>query len=77
MVAPARGNLRKIGSRQASCFRFIDWFVFLAAGQSQERTCEKPTSDSCEREKIAPGWQQRLHRAIIDTSVVNRVARKF
>ncbi|PYJ21225.1 MAG: hypothetical protein DME71_11705 [Verrucomicrobia bacterium] len=77
MVAYTHSDLRKIGSRQASCLPLIDWFVFRAACQSQERTCKKPTSDSCERHKIASAWQQRLHRAIIDTSVVNRVARKF
>src|SRR5438034_3355826 len=34
-------------------------------------------SDSGETEKNPRGWQQRLHRAIIDTPIANRVARKF
>src|SRR5205823_14172774 len=61
----------------ASRFRFVNWLVFPAAGKTEQCACNHAASDSCEREKIAPGWQQRLHRAIIDTSLVNRVARKF
>jgi hypothetical protein len=76
MIASVHGNLRKIASRQASCLRLINWFVLRGAGQSQKRICEKPASDSCEKEKIAPGWPQRLQRAIIDTSVFNLMARK-
>ena len=39
--------------------------------------CSKCVSDSRETEKIVPGRQQSLHRAIIDTSVANSVARQF
>jgi hypothetical protein len=76
MVASAHSHLQKIGSPQASCLRFVNRFVLWAAGQSQKRICEKPASDSCAKEKIALGWQQRLHRAITDTSVFNLMARK-
>ncbi|PYL06722.1 MAG: hypothetical protein DME33_12810 [Verrucomicrobia bacterium] len=76
MVASARIDLREIRSPQASCLRFVNWLVLWAAGQSQKRMCEKPASDSCAKEKIAPGWPQRLHRAITDTSLFNLMARK-
>jgi hypothetical protein len=76
MIASTCTDLREIGSPQASCLRFINWFVLWAAGQSQKRICEKPASDWCAKEKIAPGWPQRLHRAITDTSLFNLMARK-
>src|SRR5207244_1757084 len=56
---------------------FINWFVLWAAGQSQKRIRTKPASDSCEREKTASAWQQRLQRAAIDTAFVSPMARKF
>jgi hypothetical protein len=77
MVAPAHCNLQKIGCRSASGFRFVHQLVFLAADKCPNRACKKPASDSREREKIAPGWQQRLHRAIIDTSFERFLAREF
>jgi hypothetical protein len=40
---------------------FVDRLVLFAAAKRSKRACTKPTSDSREREKIAPGWQQRLH----------------
>src|SRR5437016_13272360 len=70
MVASAHSHLRKIGSRQSSCLRLINWFVLRGAGQSQKRKCEKPASDSCAKEKIAPGWPERVHRVITDTTVL-------
>ena len=41
------------------------------------RATDDAGSDSGETENIAPGWQQCLHRRIIDTSFANHVARKF
>src|SRR6266487_3800204 len=38
---------------------------------------QEANSDSSEREKIASGWQQRLHRALIDTSFVSSMAREI
>jgi hypothetical protein len=40
---------------------FLDRLVVFAAPKRVKRACTKPTSGSREREKIAPGWQQRLH----------------
>jgi hypothetical protein len=76
MIASTCTDLRQIRSPQASCFRFAHQLVFLAANKRQSRACKKPASDSREREKIAPGWPQRLQRAIIDTSAFNLMARK-
>jgi hypothetical protein len=70
-------DLGKIGSRQASRFRLVDWLVFLAAGKSQKCAGTQATSDSSEAENITSGWQQCLHRATSDTFLVNLVARKF
>jgi hypothetical protein len=70
-------DLRKIGSRQASRFRFVDWLVFLATRESENRACSQATSDSSETENIPSGWQQCLHRATSDTFLINLVARKF
>src|SRR5207244_4861411 len=77
MIASTCTDLREIRSSQASCLRFINWFVLWAAGQSQKRIRTKPASDSCEREKTASAWQQRLQRAAIDTAFVSPMARKF
>jgi hypothetical protein len=57
-------------------FRFIHDFVFAAPGETQKRTRNQVTADSTETEKMAPRFQQCLHRAIIDTSIANRVTRK-
>jgi hypothetical protein len=70
-------DLRKIGSRQASRFRFVNRLVFLAARESENRACTQATSDSSETENLTSGWQQCLHRATSDTFLVNLVARKF
>ena len=70
-------DLRKIGSRHASRFRFVNWLVFLAARERANRACAQATSDSSETESITSGWQQCLHRATRDTFLVNLVARKF
>ena len=70
-------DLRKVGSCFAGRFRFVNWLVFLAAGKTEQGAGNQAASDSGETEKIARGWQQYPHRAIIDTSLVNRVARKF
>jgi hypothetical protein len=40
---------------------FLGRLVVFAAAKRAKRAGTKPTSDSREREKIAPGWQQRLH----------------
>jgi hypothetical protein len=44
-----------------SGFCFLDRLVLFAAAKRAKRACVKPTPDSREREKISPGWQQRLH----------------
>src|SRR4029077_15486693 len=77
MVASARSHVQKIGSRHATCLRLIGRFVLQAGGQRHKCICKKPASDSREREKIASGWQQRLHRALIDTSFVSSMAREI
>jgi hypothetical protein len=41
--------------------RFLDRLVLFAAAKRAKRACVKPTPGSREREKIALGWQQRLH----------------
>jgi hypothetical protein len=68
---------RKIGGRFAGGFRFINNFVFPAAGKNQKRARKQATADSSETEKIGPRSQQRLQRTNIDMSLANRVARKF
>jgi hypothetical protein len=70
-------DLRKISGCFPGCFRFVNWLVFLAASKTEQCACSQAASDSGETEKIARGWQQYPHRAIIDTPLVNRVARKF
>jgi hypothetical protein len=70
-------DLWEIGSRQAGRFRFVDWLVFLAARESENRARTQTTSDSSETENIISGWQQRRHRALIDTFFVSPIARKF
>src|SRR6476469_5529090 len=70
-------DLREIGRAFSSRFRFVDRLVLFAAGKREQGAQTNATSDSTETEKIAPRWQHCLHRVIIDTSLVNRVARKF
>jgi len=70
-------NLRKIGGRFSGGFRFVDRFGLPAAGKTEQRAADDAGSDSGETEKIVPGWQQCLHRNIIDMSLANDVARKF
>ena len=72
-----RGNLRKIGSRFSSRFRFVGWLVFFAAGKGQGQAGGKADPGRGETEKIAFGLEERLHRAIIDISRANREARQF
>src|SRR5215813_6519516 len=40
---------------------FFDGLVVSRAAKRAKRAFMKPTFDLREREKIAPGWQQRLH----------------
>jgi hypothetical protein len=54
-----------------------DWLVFVAARESEKRACAQTTADSNESEDITSGWQHCLHRATIDMSPVNIVAREF
>ena len=70
-----RGNLRKIGSRFSSRFRFVGWLVFFAAGEGQGQAGAKADPGRGETEKIAFGLEERLHRAIIDISRANPEAR--
>src|SRR5437588_10677875 len=70
-------DLRKIGGRFSGGFRFVDRFGLPAAGKTEQRAADEAGSDSGETEKIVPGWQQCLHRNIIDMSLANGVARKF
>ena len=72
-----RGNLRKIGSRFSSRFRFVGWLVFFAAGKGQGQAGAKADPGRGETEKIAFGLEERLHRAIIDISRANPEARQF
>ena len=71
------GDLREIGSRFCSRFRFVGWLVFLAARKRQGQAGAKADSDPDETEKIASGLEERLHRGIIDISLANRKARQF
>jgi hypothetical protein len=77
MMGFHRGDPRKIRSRSTGPVCFVGRLAFFAAAKREKRGCKKPTSDSREKEKIVSAWQQRLHRGIIDTLLVNRVARKF
>src|SRR5213596_119238 len=70
-------DLRKIGGCFSGGFRFVDRFGLPAAGKTEQRAADDAGSDSGETEKIVPGWQQCLHRNIIDMSLANDVARKF
>ena len=51
--------------------------VRFDAAKRGKRSCTKPTSNSHEREKIAFGTEERLHRAITDIAAANCVARQF
>ena len=66
---------RKIRRSFSSRFRLVDWLVFFATGDCQEKAGNKTDSDRGETEKIALGLEESLHRAIIDISLANRVAR--
>jgi hypothetical protein len=57
--------------------RFLAEFVLIQADKCGKKECSKSISDSREKEKIVSGRQHCLHRAIIDTSLVNRMARKI
>src|SRR5438132_492758 len=70
-------NLRKISGCFPGRFCFVNWLVFPATAKREQRASDDAESDSGDTEKIAPGWQQYLHRTIIDTSLANCVARKF
>jgi hypothetical protein len=71
------GDLREIGRAFSRRFGFVDRLVFFAAGKYEERAHSNARSDSRETEKMTPRWQHCLHRVIIDTSLLNLVARKF
>ena len=68
-------DLRKIGGAFPCRFSFVD--RLFAAGKGKQGAHTDARSDSTKTEKMAPLFQQCLHRAIIDISLVNRVARKF
>ena len=70
-------DLRKIGGRFSGSLRFVDGLGLPAAGEPKQRAADDAGSDPGETEKIVPRWQQCLHRNIIDTCLVDRVARKF
>src|SRR6476620_12690897 len=70
-------DLRKIGRAFSCRFSFVEGLVFFAAGKHEQSAHTDARSDSTETEKMVTHFQQCLHRAIIDTSLVNRVARKF
>src|SRR6266545_3821133 len=72
-----RGNLRQIRGGFSRRFRLVDWLVFLATGECQGQQGAKTDSDPSEKEKIAFGLEERLHRAVIDISLANREARQF
>src|SRR5438552_10230873 len=77
MIASTRTDLLEIRSRVTSSLFFVDRLVLFPAAKCKKRACNRPTSNSREREEIARGWQQCLHRAIIDTSSVSPMARKL
>jgi len=77
MVASFRSDLQKIDGCYASSFRFVHQLLFFEADKCQNRARKRPASGSREREKVIPGWEQRLHRDTIDTFVGNAMARKF
>src|SRR5262245_4650946 len=70
-------DLRKIGRAFSRGFGFVDRLVLLAADKRKQNANTDARSDSSETEKMTHRFQQYLHRAIIDTVLVNRVARKF
>src|SRR6476469_9141339 len=70
-------DLRKVGRAFSCCFSFVDRLVLFAARKHEQSARTNARSDSTETDKMAPRWQYCLHRVIIDTSLVNRVARKF
>ena len=70
-------DLRKICGAFSCRFSFVYRLVFFAAGKYEQGAHANARSDSSETEKMAPRWQHCLHRVVIDTSFVNRVARKF
>jgi len=72
-----RSDLWKIGCAFSCCFSFVDRLAFLATPKREQGAHTDTESDSIETEKMAPRFQQCLHRAIIDTSLLNRLARKF
>jgi len=77
MIASTRTDLLDIRSRVTGSAFFVDRLVLFPAAKCKKRACNRPTSNSREREEIVSAWRQRLHRGIIDTLLVNRVARKF
>src|SRR5215813_4570879 len=70
-------DLWKIGSGLSSRFRLINRLILFATGKCEGQTGGKANSDPGETEKIAFGLEERLHRGIIDMSLVNRKAREF
>ena len=69
--------MREIGCCLSCRFRFVDRFVFFAAGKNRYPRCSDAESDSAETDKKSPRCQKRVHQAIIDMSLANPVARKF
>jgi len=77
MVVCARSHLRKIRSSFAGHVCCIRRLVLFDAAKRGKRARTKPTTDPNETEKIGFGLEECLHRAIIDISLANCVARQF